>query len=203
MIHLAIPDIELPVVIYEGAIYGIFGKTNGDRIIEQYKNQTPAHGDCRDVFSAILTDYWFECASQKFALAMTSGSQNAFVYHFKHVFSSSFIFPEFGLPKVCVNRTCHASELPFVFHASTNPAVQALNATFTPAEVVLSGQFSSYWTCFVMTGDPNKCNHDLPIWPAWNLITRENLELVTPSPVGNNTLSMCSFWDTVGYVHVM
>lgn len=47
------------------------------------------------------------------------------------------------------------AELPFVFHASTNPHLLAQNITFTPAELQLEQNFVDYWANFIMHGNPN------------------------------------------------
>lgn len=55
--------------------------------------------------------------------------------------------------------------------------VPSLNATFTPAELVLSDSFINYWTSFVQYGDPNQGNKEPLNWPEWDPVNRENIVL--------------------------
>ncbi len=100
---------------------------------------------CADFFSAILTDYWFHCASHQWANIAAKNGQAAWYYHYQHVFSDASVFTRFGLPAVCGNRTCHATELPMAFQFSDNPASAAANITVTPPEVALENNFETYW----------------------------------------------------------
>jgi carboxylesterase type B len=110
---------------------------------------------------------------------------------------------KFGLPKVCENRTCHASELPFVFDAADNADVVALNVTFTADELQLIAAFEAYWAAFVITGDPNAHNTTgLPAWPLWDAGVRSELLMQTPTPAVISSEALCSFWDSIGYDHV-
>ena len=87
--------------------------------------------DGRDLLSTIITDWWFKCArlappprapialiggaaarrcaSQQFANAVARAGTPAYVYRYQHVFSGAAIFVKFGIPAVCMNRTCHAT----------------------------------------------------------------------------------------------
>ena len=64
-------NVAIPVPIFDLALKGIFGESGSKAVRAFYKNQTPGSqkADCREVLSAILTDYWFRCASQKIATA--------------------------------------------------------------------------------------------------------------------------------------
>ena len=55
-------------------------------------------------------------------------------YRYQHVVSFPQLFPQFGLPNVCQNRTCHATDVPFVFHNFANFTPNA--AEFDLADVV-------------------------------------------------------------------
>lgn len=41
----------------------------------------------------------------------------------------------------------------------------------------------------------------LPHWPAWTPAQHDNLEIVTPTPFPGTSLDLCTFWDTIGYMH--
>jgi carboxylesterase type B len=92
-VYAALSD-ELPTFLYEGAIDGIFGSTDGAKILDYYKAETPkgALADARDVLGDVLTDFWFRCATQQFATGAVAAHGRAYFYHFQHVFSSSWIF---------------------------------------------------------------------------------------------------------------
>lgn len=185
----------LPVAVYEAAIVFLFGERHGRAILNYYHNQTVAGGaDARGVLSALLTDYWFHCASEKFATAVRARGNAAYFFHFEHVFSSSWIFSKFGMPDQCANVTCHASELPFVFRSDENPEVLCLNVTFTADEEALIDSINTLWVAFATSGNPGAG------WPQWNLAARPEMLLTTPA-VGPTTAfaGVCAFWDSIGY----
>ena len=189
-------EAAVPAWAYQAGLDVIFGPADGPKVFAAYKNQTPsATGDARDVLSAVITDYWFRCAAQKFATAAVAQGSAAYFYHFRHVFSSGWIFAEFGLPTQCVNRTCHASELPFVFRADANPAVLSLNVTFTADENTLIDEMGAMWVAFASGAAPGNG------WPVWNVQTRRQLLLATPTLSVTETVDLCTFWDTIGYEH--
>ncbi len=105
------------------------------------------------------------------------------------LYSNASIFPTFGLPKVCAQLVCHASELPFVFKNVPN------FTSFTPAEAALSDAMQAAWGNFAKTGNPN--GPGAPAWPAWRPDTRLSLVL-NDSFVAESTSGLCGFWDSVG-----
>lgn len=116
------------------------------------------------------------------------------MYRYDHRFSHSAIFPTFGLPAICAEVVCHASELPFTFHND----VPSQNATFTPAEVVLATTMVDYFTSFAIYGNPNANSNQPFPFPAWDPVNRTNivfnLTLTTES-----SADMCAMWDSLGY----
>jgi hypothetical protein len=141
------------------------------------------------------------------------------------------IFPHFNLPKVCESRTCHASDLPFVF---------ANYANYTPsaAELLMSLRMQTYWTNFVTHLDVNGARAAAggvgaerdsahsghaqagpSWWPQFNASHRLNMRIGTPDLVVESTLTgqssptprptgahgpngVCGFFDKrVGYDH--
>lgn len=90
--------------------------------------------------------------------------------------SFSSLFPKFGIPTVCENRTCHMMEVPFVFHNSAN-------YTFAPDEMTLSEQMLAYWTSFAKSSDPNNAGASSVAWPAYNGTAKMNLKLSNPITV--------------------
>lgn len=190
----------LPTFLFELAEWGIFGTTYVKEIEAMYKNITPSSSwaDGRDMFSRIITDYWFACATERFAQAASAKGTPAYVYRYDHVLSFSSIFGKFGIPPVCETRVCHGSELPMVFHNT----VPSLNASFDAAELVLADSFLDYWTSFVINGDPNVGNNQPTTWPKFDSATRNHVVLDTPSVKVASSYDLCSAWDGIGYQHV-
>lgn len=186
----------LPTFIMEWAFDGIFG-SNGDRVQQMYANVTNSSwSDGRDLMSEVITDYWFRCATENFAVSVADAGTAAYLYRYDHVYSDSQIFAEFGIPTVCENRTCHASELIMAFHNT----VPSLNATFTPAEVGLADSFVDYWTSFVQFGDPNVGNNQKVTWPKFDSASRTNLVLNVDITT-ESAYDLCNDWDEIGYNH--
>eukprot|EP00047_Mylnosiga_fluctuans_P002809 m.226020 g.226020 ORF g.226020 m.226020 type:complete len:533 (+) comp11358_c0_seq1:20-1618(+) len=180
----------LPMFLYEDAIRIVFGRF-ADTIIEYY-SRFDFH-DGRDALSAVFTDYWFRCPTEKFLASARAQGQNAWFYRYNHELSASWLFPKFGLPTVCEKRVCHASELPMVFHHTVFPA---LNLTLPPDEVKLANQMTAYWTSFARTGMPNAT---FP-WPVYNATSRPNI-ILQETMTTENTVELCSMWDMIGYTH--
>ena len=147
----------LPEFLFPVMMDAIFSK-NGKNVTEFYSETSQYWHDARDSLSYVLTDYWFKCSASKIALAASKEGLNSFVYRFDHVLSFPQLFPMFGLPVVCENRTCHASEIPFVFG-------NFANFTVDQDESLMSSDFSSYWGSFARTGNVNTDDNVRPYWP--------------------------------------
>lgn len=92
---------------------------------------------------------------------------------------------------------CHASELPFVFHAMGFCGEKQIKS-----EMDLSTAMMTYWTQFASGNLDGK--HDLqglPSWPRFNNNTLLSMGLVTPSPyvISEFNKERCDFWDAMGY----
>merc|ERR1711934_342363 len=189
----------LPSFFFKFLTWGIFGEDNTNKIMEYYKNITSINdmADGRTWFSRVITDYWFRCGSEVFAKAVTKAGSDAFVYRFDHVYNDSTLFSKFGLPAICSSRTCHATELPMVFHF-THLTSSVANFTMTPTELALSQSFVDYWTSFAIHGNPNTAANNQPQWPEFATATRENIVL-QDAITTENALELCTFWDSIGY----
>ena len=133
----------MPEAVFPLAISAIFRNAT-DQVLSFYKVAAGGWRDTRDSLSYVLTDYWFKCSSARMATAFDRAGLKAFVYRFQHVLSFGKMFPVYGLPVVCENRTCHASEVPFVFHNHAN-------YSFDKDELILADAFIAYWCVSIFT----------------------------------------------------
>jgi acetylcholinesterase/cholinesterase len=199
-------DTWLPEFLFPYTMDAIFGK-DASLVLDFYQEAAKTWHDTRDSLSYVLTDYWFKCSGNYIAKLVDAAGLNAFVYRFEHILSFPGLFPTFGLPTVCENRTCHATELPFVFH-------QHLNYTLTADEEALSRDFVSYWTAFARTSDVNgatPAGAGSVYWPRYNVSDRLNMRMAVPRSIESSddvqqngtapgTQGVCDFFDNqVGY----
>lgn len=167
------------------------GEDNAKQILARERYAVATSDDAKVQLSNIVTDAWFRCASELF---VDSAQAPAFVYRYNHTFSHSEVFGEFGLPTICEKVACHASELPFVWHND----VPSLNATFSPAERVLTTQMDAYWASFITTGDPNELRAaGAPEWPRWSPQDAINVRFDTPRPQNETSKELCAFWKSL------
>jgi len=207
-IYAGIRD-KIPELFFPLLMDAIFTKS-GKNVTEFYSEASENWHDARDSLSYILTDYWFKCSAAKIALAASKKGMNSYVYRFDHVLSFPQLFPMFGLPDVCENRTCHASEIPFVFGNYANFSVDQ-------DELDMSSDFFSYWGSFARTADVNDgiSDGERPYWPLFNSSSRLNMRIGIPrlvestktgqqgsDPALRHTEGVCDFFDRiVGYNH--
>jgi len=190
-IYGPVPD-PVDMWVYEVAVDAVWPSA-ATGILAQYQNSTQTDG--RVPFCEVLTDYLFACSQEQFGVQAAKFGGTAYAYKYNHVFSAGWLFPKFGLPAACANATCHAAELPFVFHNEVHQA--GLNVSFTPAERVLSQSFVDYWTTFAHTGNPNTASQPVT-WPKFDGTGRQTLFMDEVMSV-QSTGEICEFWDTVGY----
>ncbi len=195
----------LPEFLFPITMDAIF-INDASKVVDFYKEAATTWHDTRDSLSYVLTDYWFKCSANHIAALYDAAGLNAYVYRFQHILSFSEIFPIYGLPEVCVNRTCHASEIPFVFHNHAN-------YSFDSDELVLSQNFIAYWTAFARTGDVNGWSPAGPAdlyWPRYNVSQRLNMRLAVPLSIESTITGqqdtvpgingVCDFFDNdIGY----
>ena len=170
------------------AIFGITGKNT------KVKSKYPAEDDSRGSLGALVTDYWFRCASQRVSGNLAKSMDNNLVSMYWYNHSVSFgpqMWPKYNFP-FCVRKVCHGAELPFVFHNSAN-------WTLDQDELTLSDYMVDMWSDFIKHDDTSMRTNG---WPAYNDTTKTVLAL-RPHPTVQSTLSdsLCSFWDGIGYDH--
>jgi len=196
-------------LLWPAAMRAIFGLRDGGKILDFYGNAAKEWHDLRDSLSYVLTDYWFKCSTERIAGSFASRGLSTFLYRYDHVLTFPQIFTEYGLPAICANRTCHASEVPFIFN-------NFANFTPSPAELIMSDSMISYWTEFAHNSNPNThpSTETLPHWPHFNSTTRVNLRIGIPIEAESTEKGqsgpgvipglrgVCDFFDTeVGYNH--
>mmetsp|Transcript_34219 Transcript_34219/g.89789 ORF Transcript_34219/g.89789 Transcript_34219/m.89789 type:complete len:577 (-) Transcript_34219:87-1817(-) len=198
---------KLPEALFPALNDGIFG-LDGGKVTRFYSHVSKGWHDLRDSMSYMLTDYWFKCSAEYIAAKASAAGVASYVYRFNHLVSFASLFPRYGLPTVCENRTCHMSEVPFVFHNSAN-------YSFSADEGVLSAKMLRYWTNFAKASDPNSGGDPSGVvWPIFNGSVRQNLKLSVPISIestatgqdsGPGTVpqisppGVCSFYDSIGY----
>ncbi len=169
---------------------------------------TAALGDHREVYSQILTDYMFRCATRRSLVNRHAAAERylkesrtsaaaapTYVYHFTQPSRHTG-------PDECLGRACHMSELPFVFHRTPHGVPR--RGEFSPAEKALSDSIIKYWAAFARTGDPNDGSRgraSMPTWPAWTPHSRAQLIAKWPLEVDGGACDEdCDVWDARGYL---
>src|SRR5690625_5855982 len=102
----AVPD-PLPALLYPAALDLVFGGNLGKDVWQAFS--AADQDDARPVHSRAIDEGIFVCPAYR--LAETSSTGEAFVYRFSHA-------PSFTLDsnvQQCTGRSCHATELSFVF----------------------------------------------------------------------------------------
>lgn len=113
----------------------------------------PTQGDNRPSLSVVGTDFCFTCTTRYAVWGLTNytAKQESLVPIWLYVFNHSISFNPWGKEyDYCNGHSCHAIELPFVFHT-----LNMANFTPTAIEMELATNMTQYWTNFVKTGNPN------------------------------------------------
>lgn len=156
----AVPD-PLPALLYPAALDLVFGGNLGKDVWQAFS--AADQDDARPVLSRAIDEGIFVCPAYR--LAETSSTGEAFVYRFSHA-------PSFTLDsnvQQCTGRSCHATELSFVFGTG------GFEDGFTVEEAELSSAMMALWAAFVKDGPPA-----MAPWPAWDPAEAQLLELATP-----------------------
>jgi carboxylesterase type B len=170
------------------AVIGLF-KGNASSVLRYYP--VPDETDCRANLSNLVTDYTFACPSRYLAQAATQQGVQAYVYHFNEVTPGEA--PFWNNFPACVNAVCHGAELPYCFDS-----FGLSNITITAPQQNLAMQMSTYWSNFVLSGNPNK---PLPVTVEWPLFNNSNIAFQVPIGTESYLEKNCNFLNTVGYFH--
>jgi len=188
----AISPTPLATYEYVAIVLGIFQDDWVAQILEYYPN---ADGDNRPIFSQLLTDYVFYCASrQTLRWAEAAGIPSTYLYMFTQ---QPTFCPWPPSQNYCCNAVCHGDELAYVFHDSGAPYPWNMTAS----DLFLADAMTSYWTSFAATGNPNQNNQYLS-WPIYRKASDMIMNLRVPlTPMSGYNAKNCDLWDSVGYFH--
>jgi para-nitrobenzyl esterase len=129
------------------------------------------------------TDDVFRWRSLQLAAAQGAQGAPTFVYFFE------WESPAFG----GILGSCHALEVPFVFGAVRQPAVQLFTGA-GPEVDALSSLMQHAWLAFARTGDPS--HPALGTWPTWDPATRSTMVFGRQSgPVDGPRNQELSVWE--------
>lgn len=121
-----------------------------------------------DVWNAVLTDYIFRIPGLRLAEAVMAGGQTAHSYRFD--WPSAAFDGRLG--------SCHALEIPFVFHTIDQRGVDLFCGGAPPADLARS--MHTRWTSFAQTGQPDPRGPSA--WPAYDTERRTTLIFHDPGP---------------------
>jgi carboxylesterase type B len=190
-----------PTLVYETVLLSIFGIRGSSTVKAQYARYgLPAGVEQLDL---IMTDYWFKCAKEDVAAAVSAAGGQAWSYRFHHNISfGPEIWVPVGLPQ-CVTKVCHTAELVFVFGNTGD-------WEFSEEERGFSDTLIDAWTNFAHTGNPNEPPQRVATarralrqasglnWPQFSNDTRLSLVL-RPGWDVEDSNDVCEFWDGMGY----
>lgn len=186
-------DFELGPIAYN-LLVGFMFKDHADAVKDRYPPSILK--DNFELLEDILTEFVFQCPSRRGALHMANqGSNPVLTYEFSHVPQWAPLLER--NERMCfVDRSCHAMELPFLFHSEKLLFIP-ISSRFSEEEEYMSQQMINYWTAFA-AGDAN--GQKPPV--QWQAFTEGKQSLLNISPVfstGSWDTKACDFWDSIGY----
>jgi len=187
--HIALPKNKLESdVAYPAVLKLLYGDTLGEEVLHAYPiphNQSAQQSrDFPPAMSAAakaITNGMFKCPLRN---ASVSISNPVFLYNFKVADPN------------CLNLTCHADELQFLYMANGPSHLNVSNATYEQ-ELLLSVAMQNSWGAFVQTGNPNTGLSQQ--WPAFT-----HNQTVHEFALPNSTsvaylFDGCEVWDKSTY----
>ena len=188
---------------YASAVRSGFGSL-AQAVLAQYpvsNYEGPAYAcsaglDCGPgyAFSALVTDYTFACGAHLLSSLM---AQSTTVYSYElndpHA-PDLFLPPISALPNL---GDSHASEIPYIFPAITDPLLGLGPVAFTAPQAQLASTMRAFWTSLSHYGRPLAPR--ATIWQPYNTQSQV-LSLLPPAPVAETNfvaVHHCSFWKPV------
>lgn len=169
---------------YKALVTATFGALAGQVLaqypVSNYSGKTSALWSASAAaLSDLLTDVAFVCPTRETARAVTSGNQEAYLYHFTVTPS---VLPTSYLGSI------HGAEIAFVFGN--------LTAAYTPQEKTLSQLMATFWTQFSAFSTPGKAGN--VVWPKYDTTNDMHLELsAAPKSVAGLKKTRCDFWKSL------
>lgn len=175
-VAFALADPVSPV-LSQALLAVLFGSDPAAAISAAYP-EVPGE-DSREALARIIDDAVFICPALE--LASSTRPVPAYVYEFSHP-------PGFDLDlgiEPCSGRSCHATELSFVFGTA------GIDVGFSEAEIELSRQMGAYWLTFVK--DAGAAGTMEP-WPLWTDSGRERFDFAIPNAIRRAEGHNCDLW---------
>jgi acetylcholinesterase/cholinesterase len=173
-------------------VAAVFGVKYVAKIKDQYPE--PANTtDYRNYLAHFANDALFHCPGRNAALSLSKRQTRqspTFNYHFDHVVSFG---AQMWLPRYpeCLDKVCHAAELPFIFRTN----LSSVNATYTADEVAMSIELEKYWSEFAKNGNFSSG------WPQIDVASEQTRLFQAPTGKVETKAyaAKCAFWDDLGY----
>jgi len=179
---------------YSALILALFKESAAD-VLNMYPPPLDPVTNVIELLSKLVTHYLFSCSTRHIANLTAAAVPQTFLYHFDHVLSFSQAWgPNY---KFCVNKSCHGSELPFVFASAP-----LAGFAWGPGEEALADAMVLYWTNFAKTGNVNTPQSPPFQWPPFSssLAVNGDAHFMTPPQEEAGYLQKyCDFWDGLGY----
>lgn len=175
-VSFALADPVSPVV-RQALVDVLFGSDPAGSIRDSYPDDP--EGDPRESLAGIIDDAVFICPA--LALASATRPVSAYVYEFSHP-------PGFDLDlniEPCSGRSCHATELSFVFGTA------GIEVGFSEEEAELSRQMGAYWLAFVTSRGAAAA---MAPWPVWTDAQRDRFDFAIPNAIRRAEGHNCDLW---------
>eukprot|EP01133_Synstelium_polycarpum_P013349 gene13349-15702_t len=156
---------------YQMVVSGMFGADNSSRVLERYPSSL--QGDAGPSLAKLWTDILFTCPARRRLIARSKANLTS--YHYK------FTYPLRADHRVqfCVGIACHGTDVNYIMSFS-----KYIN--FVEKERYLSNEMVSYYSNFVVNGDPNV---GLPVDSEWPEYSASKLTMIFNSPTQVDNLS--------------
>eukprot|EP00484_Ammonia_sp_Unknown_P021824 CAMPEP_0197029410 /NCGR_PEP_ID=MMETSP1384-20130603/8856_1 /TAXON_ID=29189 /ORGANISM="Ammonia sp." /LENGTH=618 /DNA_ID=CAMNT_0042458561 /DNA_START=31 /DNA_END=1887 /DNA_ORIENTATION=- len=166
----------------------VFGENNAAVILDRYEIEENATDV--DQIGTILSDSMFRCPVRN---ATENSVNEAWYYHFD-VVETAFYKAVFSNDQLCWNRTCHSSELFYIWL----PLNLSYVLPFDAEMFNIGHELQTYWTNFAKTLTPNAGNE---AWFEYDTNSSMLLEIIDANFSHSIYVDeeICDFWDTIGY----
>lgn len=138
------------------------GEERGAAALTVYR-QTRAEAGLTDLWSAVQTDVVFRVPATRLLERQSALSEQTWMYLF--TWKSAAFGGKLG--------SCHALEIPFVFHTLDAPGAPVFTGGTTPEAAAISRAMQDAWIAFARTGDPN--HPGLPLWRRYEPESRATM----------------------------